>query len=215
MNAHAEFKKRRKLICFRHRCRWLPRIKRHQLSKMVKVYDSLWKKGHLYQILMIWPISATRTSPLLPCHKLNNPTKIVFVSLEGNWKIIKNVSSPSHSASVFVLAFSHLKIPPEPNLFFSSCSRSWKFVLLAVKWCLHTVRYNKAASTHAALGTLFFFSWSCISNFAWTFEKLWLVTSFKVWRCGSRVLFRSIQSVGVMSSVVSHVSASLPRLLLQ
>lgn len=95
----------------------------------------------------------TRTSPLLLCHKLNYQSKIVFISLEGNRKIIKNVLSPSHSAGVFVLAFSHLKIPSEPNLFFSSCSCSWKFVLFAVERCLHTAGHKKAAGAHAALST--------------------------------------------------------------
>lgn len=163
----------------------------------------------------------TCTSPLLPCHKLNNPTKIVFVSLEGNWKIIKNVSSPSHSASVFVLAFSHLKIPSEPNLFFSSCSRSWKFVLLGVKWCLHTVRYNKAASTHAAPSIFLFFIFFHGLAFWISLE---LSKSCDWWR-HSKLMFanlstwfawtiQAIHSVGVMSSQVSHVSASLPRPLL-
>lgn len=128
---------------------------------MVEVYDAFWKKVIYIRYSLYSQSVRTHTSSLLPCHKLNYQSKIVFISLEGNWKIIKNVSSPSHCASVFVLAFSHLKIPSEPNLFFSSCSRSWKFVFLGVEWCLHTVGYNKAAFTHAAPSTFF----SLVLNF--------------------------------------------------
>lgn len=124
---------------------------------MVQVCDALWSFMVIYIRYSLYSQSVrTHTSPLLPCHKLNYQSKIVFISLEGNWRIIKNVSSPSHCASVFVLAFSHLKIPSEPNLFFSSCSRSWKFVFLGVEPCLHTVGYNKAAFTRAAPSTFFF-----------------------------------------------------------
>lgn len=127
---------------------------RARWSKSVMLYDA-WEKVIYIRYSLDSQSVRTHTSPLLPCHKLNYQSKIVFISLEGNWKIIKNVSSPSHCASVFVLAFSHLKIPSEPNLFFSSCSRSWKFVLLGVERCLHTVGYNKAAFTHAAPSTFF------------------------------------------------------------
>lgn len=196
---------------------------RARWSKSVMLYDA-WEKVIYIRYSLYSQSVRTHTSPLLPCHKLNDQSKIVFISLEGNWKIIKNVSSPSHCASVFVLAFSHLKIPSEPNLFFSSCSRSWKFVLLGVERCLHTVGYNKTAPStfFFSTGVEFWMSLELYRSHDWWRRQFFFGMSpvtfsvcrfdtFKVDVCKCVKMIhhirtiRWIDSVGVMSSHVGHV----------
>lgn len=149
---------------------------RARWSKSVMLCDA-WEMVIYIRYSLYSQSVRTHTSPLLPCHKLNYQSKIVFISLEGNWKIIKNVSSPSHCASVFVLAFSHLKIPSEPNLFFSSCSRSWKFCVSRRRAVFAYSGIQQGGFHSRCSKHIFFPHWCWILNFAWTLQKPWLETS--------------------------------------
>lgn len=125
-----------------------------------------------------------------------------------------------HTPPACLYSLSHTLKSPRSQICFSRLvPAAEKFVLLSVKWCLHTARYNKAASTQAAPNTFFFFPgpafWISLQLYKtcdrWRDSK-WMFANLSAWSIWT---VWTIHCVGVTSPQLSHVSASLPRPLSQ